>query len=72
MCKVTLSYEDGSYKTCLVSNETPDKILRHFCINPATKIVYMNGKILSKDDMAKTIPETGSVHFSIQNRTVLR
>jgi sulfur carrier protein ThiS len=72
MCKVTLSCEDGDYNTCLVSKETPEKILRHFHINPNTKIVYMNGKILSKDEISNTILETGTVHLSVKNKTVTR
>ena len=72
MCKVTLFFEDGEYNTCYVSKETPEKILRHFGVNLNTKIIYMNGKMLSKEEMNKMIPETGIVHFSIKNKTVMR
>ena len=73
MCKITLSDEDGTYKTCLASEtETPIGILQHFHVNPDTKIVYLNGKILSREKMAKPIPNTGLVHLAIRNKTVMR
>lgn len=72
MCRVTVTDEDGLYQTCLVENETPRGILRHFRINPETKIVYMNGKILTKDQMIERVPEYGMVHIAIENRTTLR
>lgn len=72
MCKVTLSDEEGLFKTCLVSNETPNQILEHYKINPDTKIVYLNGQILSREKMGKPIPDTGLVHLAIKNKTATR
>jgi len=72
MCKVTLTNEDGVFKSCFVSNETTNQILEHFNINPDTKIVYMNGRIMSKEKMNKPIPELGIVHFAIKNKTIMR
>ena len=72
MCKVTLTDEDGIFKTCLVSNETVNQVLEHFRINPDTKIVYMDGKILSKEKMKKPFPKTGVVHLAVKNKTVIR
>lgn len=70
MCKAILSDEEGMYKTILVSKETPSQILAHYKINPDTKIVYLNGKILSREKMNKPIPEIGTVHIAIKNRTI--
>ncbi len=72
MCKVTLSDEDGLFKICLVSNETPYQILKYYNINPDTKIVYLNGEILSKERMRKVILENNSVHLTVRNKTVMR
>lgn len=72
MCKVTVTDEDGMSKSILVSKETPNQILKHFNINPETKIVYLNGKILSREKMANPIPETGKVFLAIKNKTVMR
>jgi len=72
MCKITLTEEDGEYRTCLVSSETPTEILRHFRINPQTKIVYMNGKILSEEKMNKPINCTGTVHLAVKDKTFMR
>ena len=72
MCKVTLTDEDGVFRTCLVSNETTNQILQHFNINPDTKIVYLNGKILSREKMNKPIPSSGIVHLAVKNKSVIR
>ena len=72
MCKVVVTDEDGFFKTCIISKETPNKLLEHFKFNPDTKIVYLNGKILSREKMAQPIPEKGTVHLAIKNKTVMR
>lgn len=72
MCKVTLTFEDGTFKSCFVAKETPDTIFKHFRVDTSTKIVYMNGKALSKDNMCKMMPDSGLVHFAVRNKTVMR
>lgn len=72
MCKVIMTDEDGFHKTCIISKETPNELLKHFNFNPDTKIVYLNGKILSREKMAQPIPETGTVHLAIKNKTIMR
>ena len=72
MCKVTLTDEEGLYKTFLASKETPNQILEHFKINPDTKIVYLNGRILSREKMNKQFPDVGNVHLANKNKTVMR
>lgn len=72
MCKVVITDEDGFFKTCIISKETPNELLEHFKFNPDTKIVYLNGKILSRGKMAQPITEKGTVHLVIKNKTVMR
>lgn len=70
MCKVTVSDDDGLYQTCLVSDESPSQILMHFRIDPEKKIVYLNGKILSKEKMEQPIPEIGFVHLAVKDKVI--
>ena len=72
MCKVVITDDDGFFKSCVISKETPNELLKHFKFNPDTKIVYMDGKILSKEKMAQPIPETKTVHLVIKNKTIMR
>lgn len=72
MCKVTLTDDEGVFRTFLATKETPNQILEHYNINPNTKIVYMNGKILSRDKMNSSIPESGTIHLAVKNKTVMR
>lgn len=72
MCKLVLTEEDSDVRTCLVSSETPLEILKHFKINPQTKIVYLNGKILSEEKMNNPINCTGTVYLAVKNKTYMR
>lgn len=73
MCKITLIGDDHISRTCIITeSETPVQILRYFNINPLTKIVYMNGTILSETQMCSPIRKTGSVYLSVRNKTVIR
>ena len=72
MCKITMKDDRGVFRTFFAVKETPNQILEHYNINPETKIVYMNGKILSREKMNTLIPETGTVHLAIRNKTVIR
>lgn len=72
MCKVIVMDEDGLSSAYIATKETPNQILEHCKINPKTKIVYMNGKILSNEKMKAPLPETGVVHLAIRNKTVTR
>jgi len=72
MCKVTVSDEEGMYKTCYIFRESPYSIMKYYKINPNTKIVYMNGEALSGKDLMKQIPEGNPVHLVIKNRTATR
>lgn len=70
MCKVTMTDENNNFKICYVSHESAKQILRHFKINPETKDVYMNGKILSMETMDNLFPETGSVHLVVRAKEI--
>ena len=72
MCKVILTEEDGEVRTCLASKETPLEILKHFRINPQTKIIYLNGKALSEEKMKKPIDSNGTVYLAVKNKTYMR
>ena len=73
MQKVTVAEEGQMPKSCMVTaTETPNRILKYYAINPETKIVYMNGKILSKEDMKKPIKAIGNIFLSVKNKTVIR
>jgi hypothetical protein len=72
MCRVTVTDEEGMYKTCLIEKETPRGLLNHFRINPDTKNVYMNGKMLTKEELSVFIPENRPVHIAIESKATLR
>ncbi len=71
MRKVNLIDEDGC-KTCMIEGiETPNKILKHFFVDTKTKIIYLNGSILSKEKMDSPIPGTGTVFLAVRDKTVM-
>lgn len=71
MCKVTVVDEDGNFKTCYAENETINKILRHFKINPALRDVYVNGSIVSTSRLTEEIPRNGSMHIVVTPRSAI-
>lgn len=70
MCKVILTNEDDVVKSYIVAEETVLEILKHFRVNLDTKTVYLNGKELSREKMNKKVPQTGTVHISVKNKTI--
>jgi len=74
MRKVVLTDEnEDESKTCYISEtETPRKILEHFNISPDTKIVYVNGVIISNEKMKEPIRARAPIFMSIHNKTVMR
>lgn len=71
MCNVSIMDDDGNHKNVVATNnETINDILRHLHINPDTKIVYKNGKILSREKMEKCLPDSGTVHLVIKRRSI--
>ena len=72
MCKVTITDENGFYKSCVASNETPKQILEHYTIDVDKKIVYLNGKILSRGDLMVPVPNSGAINLAVRNKLVIR
>lgn len=71
MCNVSITDEYGKHKNVIASQEdTVNDILRFLGLNPDTKIVYKNGKILSREKMETHLPQTGIVHLVIRTRTI--
>lgn len=73
MCNVSLMIEPGKFRNIAITGEeTVNDILEFFHINPQTKIVYKNGKILSRDMMNEPLPKNGTVHLTVKNKTIYR
>ena len=74
MCKVILISEDEEEsRTCMVtSDETPIHILKHYGIDTRTKIVYIDGQIISNEKMHLPLNREGRVFLAIKPKTYVR
>lgn len=74
MQKISVMYEDDTCKQVIVSEtETPNQILVHFNMNPDTKIVYINGAILSREKMGMPVGGYSRPTFMVvKNKAVIR
>ncbi len=71
MCNVSVTDEYGEHKNVIASEQdTVNDVLKFLGLNPETKIVYKNGKILSRENMNVHLPHTGIVHLAIRTRTI--
>jgi hypothetical protein len=67
MCKVTVINEDNITRTCaVIGQETPQQIIRYFGWFSETKAIYMNGSLLSKEQLTIPIPKLDKIFLSIR------
>lgn len=72
MCNVSVTYGAKHKNIIVTSNETINDILVYLHLNPETKIVYRNGKILSREKMNSHLPDSGTVYLVIRSKAITR
>lgn len=71
MPKITLIEEGKERRTVVITEqETPVQILQFFHINPDTKVVALNGTILSRVQMNLPIRTKTNAYLAVWSRSV--
>lgn len=66
-------FTKGTTQTSVVTdNETPEEILKFFHVNPTTNYIYVNGKIITSEEIKKPFPKTSTVYITVKTKSSTR